>query len=527
MLSAAKDLGLRTFFTMDAVKRHLQVLVHFELQHEALRYAQYVLDAIHFSLPPLQFRHYIYNTLTVHSQHNLRAVVLAVLRQLSNPSHPDTFMTIHPSAVSKTKPTLIRDDICATLLGGLVRIRHIDLADKLWSAIVKALGVDPPTCVWAAIIESYGALKMPDKVLSTWDKLLKSTRAPDAVAYAAVVAALFAVEREGDAMAKFDEFDGMIKAGTLPSHGPDAAGPYNLVLEHLTTASRIEQADALFRRMQASAPDRGSLADTTSYNIMLRHLLRNPGNGGISSLVKQMTRHGLSYDFDTYASLLHTSAPIAGQDGVSAVFATMERDGIVKTTRTCHYLILNLVARDYDNAGAFKTIEEIITYMEASDERSLRPNQTTTRLLRVAIEERLPKDSTLYKHYREYCNGLARRYEVSASNFNGKFYTTAIQAAFNNRSGGGVEQAMRFYRSYMDYMPRRTGSRTVRVSIWCRVLEGLIKSKEWDLAAEVVVEIEARLRSHEREEPGIRGNRSLQNLIKIVREHVVQKIQSE
>ncbi|CAL1695295.1 unnamed protein product [Somion occarium] len=372
-------------------------------------------------------------------------------------SASDRWLTLDPAELDDKVMVVVPDFIWASFLTAFLRCRRLDLAEVLWDDMTQ-LGVKTDVAIWTALLTGYAELgpAMSDKVAAAWDIMVKQGVTPEPLTYRALIQGLFVGGQTTEALLRFKEFQDALK------HLPNVEEStrlllYNTVLHGLLFQSMEDDAYALLRRMQTEGPS----PDIVTFNTFMRYHQRKGDLKKLASILQMIDSQGLVGDVFTFSTLLRSLLP-----------------GVKANTALYTGIIDHLLRQE--NITDFKAAMALLTKMEQSEDKEIAPNDITyTNLLARIVQARWLDATAAEDFQRDIMQRMRSRNIVPTK----PMYHILLRASLSNPEPRGVRNALLYFR----------GMQADRLMIghdaWYVLLQGLAQRKEWELANQLVSEM--------------------------------------
>ncbi|TFK57054.1 hypothetical protein OE88DRAFT_1709460 [Heliocybe sulcata] len=381
---------------------------------------------------------------------------------------PNPWLAPTPEAVSKERPVLMPTTAWTSFIGGFLKCRRVDLAEKLWND-ARAQGVKPGIEMWTALLDGYGAIRALDETLITWDAMKEARIKPDCMAYRALLSTLFNMRKTDLAMARFKEFE--MLAFPKSAEQSQVLQVYNTVLHGLLLARLEEQARDLYQRMKTGGPT----PDVVSYNTFMQYYARKGDMKSFASSFQALTDAGLEGDVFTWSTVLSALYKTSRKDGPQLVTNIMRMQKITPNVAT-YTAILDHAVGEKDESklkGAF----DLLRWMEQQQDPGIWPNEVTY----TSFLSGMCRNEWLDPKLRDECKShILQSMERRNIKPNRVTYHILLKACLQNPRPEGLRQALAYYAD----MDRHKVEKDYNT--WWIILSGLIRRGDWGAAQEIV-----------------------------------------
>ncbi|KAH9968852.1 hypothetical protein BC827DRAFT_1166149 [Russula dissimulans] len=422
------------------------------------------LDAARFISRPHIFHKHLSNLIGASATLSLRALYSTMVEGLSE-TYPWAIVDSEPPA--DNRPVSISESIWASFISAFLEVQRLDWAESAWDDMIK-YGHKPGSGVWAVLIKGVGKLRGPGTALALWRSMKETPVSPDSSSYQAIVQVMVNARQWKEAAALFDEFRSI---PSLPSD-PHRRPLFNTMISaHLANSSEPD-AIRLLEEMLGSGPN----PSAPTFNIFLTYYHNNKDMKSLSSTLKRMTAHGVSGDVATFSILLCTLLRIVDRgEAIKQTLAIMDEHKIKPNVAT-YTAIMTSLLQEKDKT-ALEAALDLLRAMEESGDPAISPNVVTyTAILNglhswVGLDDRLVQDCTEL---------IVRKMKMRRVKFNKVTYNVLLKTCLENPSPAGVQKALQFYRRMRGARVPMTGD------TWHIMLHGLARRSEWDVAHEVL-----------------------------------------
>ncbi|KAL4241674.1 hypothetical protein ABKN59_000862 [Abortiporus biennis] len=412
---------------------------------------------------------------------NSKKLLTLVTSLKSELQHPQAIITCDPASVGTEKPVLLSDAIWGSFLLAFMKCQKVDLAEKLWDDMVGILNGRTPVVAWNALIDGFVAQRQMKTAAGVWDSMVAQKIHPDAMSYRSMIHGMY---NTGD-VAKGDAFFKRFLADPSFSTWPEYSRlvVFNSTLHGLLFNSMEKEAKDLLLRMK----NRGPKPDIVSYNTFLRFYGRRPAGRqqnlkAFAETLKAIEEDGLVGDAFTFSTVLVTLIEVR-DDAAQLTFTLMEKQG-VKPNVTMFTAIINHLVKQ-GRLTDLQTAFALLNKMERDDSADVRPNEITyTTILKGVLRASWLDDSTM-DEYRQSIDQKLKDRNLSPTRVT---YHMLMLASLENPNHSGVQNALHYYRE-MREMKVGVGHDT-----WYILLNRLVRRKEWEVAEELVRDMESDVR---------------------------------
>ncbi|KAI0080284.1 hypothetical protein K474DRAFT_1637905 [Panus rudis PR-1116 ss-1] len=402
---------------------------------------------------------------------SLATLYTNIVRELSS---PNSFVTLNPTKVGSSVPFLAPDNLWASFLTAFLRVRRLDLAERVWDDMAR-LGVISDAAVWTALLDGYTEMgpSMVDRALASWNLMREQGITPEPLTYRALINGLFLAGEINTAKRYFEEFQ-RERSKLANVQDSTVLLVYNTVLHGLLFNSKEDEAQELLQRMR----DHGPHPDIVSFNTFMRYYSRKDDLRSIASILQMIDAEGLAGDAFTFSTLLRVLLKVR-KDAMEMVFKLMEKQGVKPNAALYTGIIDHLLQQD--NAEDVVAAMELLTKMEQDASGEITPNQITytnilTRILRATWLDP--------GRVEEYESDILRRMKERNITPTRVMYNLLIKASLDNPEPQGLHNALRYYRDMMAQRVLPSGD------TWYNLLHGVVRRGEWSLAHELVDEMD-------------------------------------
>ncbi|KAK2461674.1 hypothetical protein APHAL10511_006137 [Amanita phalloides] len=380
---------------------------------------------------------------------------------------PDAFIAVHPTASRPTKKIVVNSVIWGSFLSGFMKCRRRDLASKLWDHMI-GLGIKPDVALWTVLIDAYDSMQAVDDALASWNMMRTENIKPNALAYRAVISALFNGRKPDVAMRIFREYQR--EDQSIRSQDPEhQLSVWNTVLNGLLRAHRVQEAKDLLRNM----PKTGVTPDIVSYNTFLGYYGRRGHFRELADVVNDMADTNLAGDVFSFSTILSALLKAGRTDAPDIIFKLMQKQGIEPNVAAYTAII------DHQMRGDSKeNVRAALLMLQRMElDRRIYPNEVTYTSLLAGLHRN--QELSLDK-IQELVKDVTQRMKERNIQLGLPAYHILLKACLINSQPEGLQNAMGYYNEMI--------SRRIPMvpTTWYILLAGLLHREEWKVADEVV-----------------------------------------
>ncbi|KAF9244592.1 hypothetical protein BU15DRAFT_41820 [Melanogaster broomeanus] len=382
-------------------------------------------------------------------------------------SGPEPYIAASPADVTPERPIALEEHNWAAFLTAFLRCNCRDLAETLWSDMVR-FHVRPTTIVWTALLDGYDAMGEAEGAEKAWNSMLSVGVEPTAMSFRAIIATLFNARKPDDAVKYFALFQERLANGMTPTL-EDSLGLYNTVIHGLLKNRREAEAHALLQRLR----EKGPKPDIISFNTVLNHHGRRGEFRVITRVLDWIREDGLVGDVYTFSTILSALLKIGRTDATDAVLGLMRKQNIQPNVAVFTAIINHQIEDGTD--GGLRAAMELLQKMEQNPE--VQPNEVTYTGILASLHRH---DWTNVAFARQCEQHVLQGMKKRNIQLNRATYHILIKACLQNAAPEGLEDAVRYYR---DMVKRRV---SIGPDTWYILLHGLIAREAWAVADELV-----------------------------------------
>lgn len=413
---------------------------------------------------------------------------------------PEPWISAKESETSPDKPLRLLESTWSSFMTAFMKCRRTDLAAGVWNDMHK-LGVTPGVLTWNALIDGYSDIGDNEKAVGSWNLMQSQGCKPDALTYRAVIRALFSAHRPVDAMQKFHDFESYLRQAG-PLEDSVVLVVYNTAISGLLWNNQESEARAILQGMQQA---RGPKPDIVTFNTFMKYHATKGDLKALADLVDAIEPAGLKGDVFTFSIVLSALLKVRN-DAADIVIKLMKKQGLQPNTATLSAIIDHLMKTQTQES--FKTALQLLSKMESNEFEDAAPNEVTYTAILASIHRSDWLDPATTKEYRKviWDKLLLRNIQP-----NRVTYHVLLKACLENESPESVQEALRYFR---DMVARRVH---VSGDTWYIILYRLMKREEWELALELVREME---------ESGFEPGNALLDLVQKIRRRAYGRIKA-
>lgn len=382
-------------------------------------------------------------------------------------SGEDAYIAADPSLVTSTKTVAMTRVTWNALLGAFLKCERRDLAGRLWDDMTR-LSHPPGISMWTTLIDSYGQIRAVDDALATWDLMLQQGVEPDALAYRAIISALFRGRRPVQAMEIFKRYQTLAAEKSNPHH----LSLYNTVLHGLCASDRAAEGEELRVTMEQQGPK----PDIVTYNTFINYYGRRGRFQGVAATLRAMQAAGFNGDVFTYTTILSALLKAGKQDAADLVLALMDKQGI-KRNVALYTALIDHQLREGSREN-FQAAMQMLQWMEKDPNNA--PNEITYTSVLSSLYRIGWLDPEELKRLETSIIERIRRRGISLGL---PTYHLLLRACLVYPHENGVQQAL----AYFEEMKRR--DIPIINTTWYILLAGLLNRGEWEVADKMVEEM--------------------------------------
>jgi pentatricopeptide repeat protein len=338
---------------------------------------------------------------------------------------------------------------------------------NLWDDMTT-LGVRPGVSLWTALIDSYHGVNDVDDALASWKMMRAQNIEPNALAYRAVISALFNGRKPDIALRIFREYQRDYQ-NSNPGDPEHNISVYNTVLHGLLLTDRIEEAKHLLHNMV----DTGPSPDTVSYNTFLAYYSRRGNFKELANVVNDMANANLIGDVFSFSTILSALLKAGREDAPDVVFQLMQKQGIEPNVATYSAIIDHQMrAHDEQNIRA-----ALLMLQKMELDARIHPNEVTYTSILAGLHRNrhLPDEKV-----QEWTRDIMRKMKERGVKFQLPTYHILLKACLSNPLPDGLQAAMKYY-----YELKKSKLRMTHTT-WYILLAGMMQREEWTIADEIV-----------------------------------------
>ncbi|KIJ68567.1 hypothetical protein HYDPIDRAFT_81695 [Hydnomerulius pinastri MD-312] len=382
-------------------------------------------------------------------------------------SGPEPYIAASPAVITPDKPVALGEVNWAAFLTAFLRCRRRDLAESLWSDMMR-FHCKPTAITWTALLDGYDSMGEAEDAEKAWDTMVSVGIEPTAMTYRAIISTLFNARKSDGAVKYFALFQKRLAEGMTPS-AEDSMALYNTVLHGLLTNRREGDAHALLQRLR----EKGPKPDIISYNTLLRHHGRRGEFRMVSRILEWVREDGLVGDVYTFSTVLSALLKIGRTDAIDAVLGLMRKQN-VEPNVAVFTSIINYQIEEGTEQG-LRAAMELLQKMEQNPD--IQPNEVTYTGVLASLHRHDWSDLTLAHQCKQHVLEGMRKRDIQPTR---AAYHILLKACLDNPAPEGMQDALGYYGE----MVKRKIS--IGADTWYILLRGLIAREAWAIADELV-----------------------------------------
>ena len=400
---------------------------------------------------------------------------------------------------------IVLQQLYATFLTAFFGMGHPERAVDVWNHMVKA-GSKPNERHWQAMIvgctKSRDLLSMKD----IWRKMKAAGIRPDIVSWTAWIHGLMRCKDWQLGIQALDELSSIWKlAPEVKEHSEPtkSIAPVNAAISGLIALGKTKEAQNVFNWAIAQ----NVKPEIATFNIMLRPAIRGDRSVDVQRILQQMQTHDCQPDVVTFAIIIdgrfrnptssfHTQTPEAQQRALMTILREMESQGIQPNAYIYGIILNGLEASKPFNVAAARTVLDHMATKE------IRPSPHIYTTLMTHYFSADPADLPAI-------DSLWNRIIAENGIVDNIFYDRMIEGYARV---GEAERMLFFLR----LMPKKG-----KVPGWValvEVLRALVRTEEWDMVRDLVVDVEKESGLFKHGQRGAQGKDEFWGLVQLVRE---------
>lgn len=387
-----------------------------------------------------------------------------------------------PQPYSLKRGTLT-EELCNLFILVYMSLRQPNIAIDVWNHMLKS-GLQPTLQTWDNMLSGCKASRDWKTLEVVWKRMLDSGAQPDVVCWTTRISGLIEGFQVNLGIRALDEMGRVWLAAARKQHP-------KMKLEQLQLLSEVDGAvkptietinaviAGLFARKSPDAAHHvlawggkfGITPDLTTYNTLLRPLVREGYTKQATALLQQMQKAGIQADVVTFTTILDETfrhsehhSPEEQKEIVDAVFSEMEAAGVEPNLHTYGKIIYELLQSSHGNISTVNAV------MERMAQQGLQPSPQIYTMMVGYHFQQTPANLDAVR-------GIVERASMVEGSTDHKFWDRVIEGYAHE---GETTQALRILAN-VHRANQKVGFLAMRM-----LLYALAQNQEWDAAKGLV-----------------------------------------
>jgi pentatricopeptide repeat protein len=267
--------------------------------------------------------------------------------------------------------------LCDIFIGAYNSNKKLGKAIDVWNFMISQ-GLAPTVSTWTAMLSGARVKRDVRAIEGIWQKMEHSGLKPDLICWSSRICGLIECGKDDEALKALDDMGRRWIVAVQMTHGKlnmdqmqaigDVNGipkpSINIINSTILGFLRRRKPQAAYRVL-GWASKFGISPDVTTYNILLRPLIRDGHAKNAAALLRQMHSAGVEADVVTFTTILdeilttsESSTPEAMRQTISDVFSYMDETGVQATSHTYSKLIHHMLQQPTGGLLAVNVIME-------------------------------------------------------------------------------------------------------------------------------------------------------------------------
>ncbi|KAF9015488.1 hypothetical protein BDQ17DRAFT_1445223, partial [Cyathus striatus] len=434
--------------------------------HDKVKMFMERLETARWVARPLALTKQIRNLAETRSTLQLKILYKGIINGCSG---PDAFIAGDETCIDDSKPIALNTIVWTAFISAFLKCESRDLAGRVWDD-QKKLGLKPTVSMWTAVLDAYEGAGATTDAIAAWNMMRSQGIEPDALAYRAIISALFRCHNANDAFTRFQEFQQKCQTSSSEAQ---VLTVYNTVISGLLWELKGHEAKALLQMMR----EKGPTPDIVTYNTFLRFYARRLDFRSLADIVNKMADAKITGDVFTFSTILSGLLKAGKKDAPELVLQLMKKQGVQPNIAT-YTAIVTQQMREHKEENLHSAFR-LIQIMEK--EPGLEPNEVTY----TAILSGVCRGGWLSaQKSRQWRDQIIERMKHRGVLFGLPTYHTVLESSLYSSEGEGLREAMACYEEMKERQIQFMDK------TWYIILSGLMHRDEWDLAGDVVRDME-------------------------------------